>query len=96
MEVGTKPWEIMESRKDDSERLQWMRRQGPPSDYLENTNTAEEDGSADWIECAVDNGFGGGRDFLSDWFGCFCFLTKRCGYNVDDLFFSEAAALRLL
>ncbi|KAF9677285.1 hypothetical protein SADUNF_Sadunf08G0092100 [Salix dunnii] len=36
MEVGTKPWEIMESRKDDSERLQWMRRQGPPSDYLEN------------------------------------------------------------
>ncbi|KAJ6350855.1 hypothetical protein OIU78_006889 [Salix suchowensis] len=91
------------------------------------TNTAEEDGSADGIECAVDNGFGGGRDFVSDWFGyfrfycfhslfccfhlqrqacllirlstiqwCFCFLTKRCGYNVDDVFFSEAAALRLL
>ncbi|KAJ6726430.1 hypothetical protein OIU79_004561 [Salix purpurea] len=60
------------------------------------TNTAEEDGSADGIECAVDNGFCGGRDFLSDWFGCFCFLTKRSGYNVDDVFFSEAAALRLL
>uniref|UniRef100_A0A6N2M391 Uncharacterized protein n=1 Tax=Salix viminalis TaxID=40686 RepID=A0A6N2M391_SALVM len=27
---------------------------------------------------------------------CFCFLIKRCGYNVDDVFFSEAAALRLL
>ncbi|KAJ6689723.1 hypothetical protein OIU85_006075, partial [Salix viminalis] len=91
------------------------------------TNTAEEDGSADGIECAVDNGFGGGRDFFSDWFEyfrfycfhslfccfhlqrqacllirlstiqwCFCFLIKRCGYNVDDVFFSEAAALRLL
>ncbi|KAJ6318238.1 hypothetical protein OIU76_013719 [Salix suchowensis] len=91
------------------------------------TNTAEEDGSADGIECAVDNGFGGGRDFVSDWFGyfrfycfhslfccfhlqrqacllirlstiqwCFCFLTKRCGYIVDDVFFSEAAALLLL
>nr|TKR84993.1 hypothetical protein D5086_0000253460 [Populus alba] len=83
-----------------------------------------EDGAADGIECAVHNGFGGGRDFLGDWFGffrfycfhsllccfhlqrqacllirlstiqwCFCFLTKRCGYNVDDLFLAEAAAL---
>ncbi|KAL3582066.1 hypothetical protein D5086_016398 [Populus alba] len=50
-----------------------------------------EDGAADGIECAVHNGFGGGRDFLGDW--CFCFLTKRCGYNVDDLFLAEAAAL---
>ncbi|KAJ6902908.1 LOW QUALITY PROTEIN: hypothetical protein NC651_020402 [Populus alba x Populus x berolinensis] len=83
-----------------------------------------EDGAADGIECAVHNGFGGGRDFLGDWFGffrfycfhsllccfhlqrqecllirlstiqwCFYFLTKRCVYNVDDLFLAEAVAL---
>ncbi|KAJ6322128.1 hypothetical protein OIU77_012082, partial [Salix suchowensis] len=34
--LGIKPWEIMESRRDDRDMLLWMRRQGPPSDYLEN------------------------------------------------------------
>ncbi|KAJ6910511.1 hypothetical protein NC652_021240 [Populus alba x Populus x berolinensis] len=54
------------------------------------TKDRVEDGAADGIECAVHNGFGGGRDFLGDWFGffsllllpffalLFSFTTSRC------------------
>ncbi|KAG6764133.1 hypothetical protein POTOM_031591 [Populus tomentosa] len=75
----------------------WHRVKGRRGNWQERngqTNTTEdrvEDGAADGFECAVHNGFGGGMDFLGDW--CFYFLMKRCGYNVDDLFLAEAAAL---
>ncbi|KAL5759283.1 hypothetical protein ACOSQ2_018121 [Xanthoceras sorbifolium] len=49
--------------------------------WVESVRLMAVDGDLDGVKCAVDYGFGGGRNFTGDWFGNFrfhCFDSLLC------------------